>query len=56
MLLEIADTFDEEIDVIVGSLTSVLEPFLIVFMGLIVGFIVIAMFLPLFTLTQVMSQ
>ncbi len=56
MLMEIAQTFDDEIDVLVGSLTSILEPFLIVFMGLMVGFIVIAMFLPLFTLTQVMSQ
>jgi acyl-CoA synthetase (NDP forming) len=55
-ILKSVDDIDDEIDVLVGSLTSVLEPFLIVFMGLMVGFIVIAMFMPLFTLTQVMSQ
>ncbi len=56
MLLQIADTYEEEIDLIVSSLSSVIEPFLIVFIGLVVGFIVIAMFMPLFSLTQIMSQ
>ncbi len=56
MLLDISDIYEEEIDLIVSSFTSVLEPFLIVFMGVIVGFIVISMFLPLFTLTQTMAQ
>jgi type IV pilus assembly protein PilC len=41
--------------VVVSSLTSILEPALIVFMGLIVGFIVIAMFLPLFTLGKLIG-
>ncbi len=56
MLSKIAEIYDEEIDLMVSSFTSILEPFLIVSMGLIVGFIVISMFLPLFTLTQAMSQ
>ena len=56
MLMQIADTYDDEIDLMVSSFTSILEPFLIVFIGLIVGFIVISMFLPLFSLTQMMSQ
>ncbi len=56
MLNEIAEVYEDEMDLIISSFTSVLEPFLIVFMGGIVGFVVIAMFLPLFTLTQAMSQ
>ncbi len=50
MLIKIADTYDEEIDTTVSALTSLLEPLLIVFMGVIVGFIVVAMFLPLVSL------
>jgi len=52
MLIQIANDYEEEVDVTVSSLTSLLEPMLIVLMGLIVGFIVIAMFLPLFTLAK----
>jgi type IV pilus assembly protein PilC len=47
MLLKIADTYDEEIDRAVESLTASLEPILLVFMGIIVGFIVISLFIPL---------
>ena len=50
MLLKIADVYDEEVDVTVTGLMSLLEPFLIIGMGLIVGFIVVSMFLPLFGL------
>ena len=50
MLLKIADVYDEEVDVTVSGLMSLLEPFLIIGMGLIVGFIVVSMFLPLFQL------
>ncbi len=52
MLIQIANDYEEEVDVAVSGLTSLLEPVLIVFMGLIVGFIVVAMFLPLFTLAK----
>jgi len=52
MLLQIANDYEEEVDVAVSGLTSLLEPLLIVMMGLIVGFIVVAMFLPLFTLAK----
>ncbi|MBI1870159.1 MAG: type II secretion system F family protein [Chlamydiae bacterium] len=55
MLVKIADTYDEEIDVTVQGLTSVLEPLLIVTLAVIVGFIVIAMFLPLIKLMQGLS-
>ena len=47
MLLKIADNYDEEVDVMVASLVSLLEPIMIVVLGGIVGFIVIALFLPL---------
>lgn len=47
MLMKVADTYDDEVDTAVAGLTSVLEPALIIFMGLIVGFIVISLFIPL---------
>lgn len=52
MLIQIANDYEEEVDLTVSSLTSLLEPVLIVLMGLVVGFIVVAMFLPLFTLAK----
>jgi len=47
MLMKIADNYDDEVDNAVAGLTSVIEPLLIVFLALIVGVIVIALFLPL---------
>ena len=47
MLMRIADTYDDEVDTSVEALTSVIEPILIIFLAVIVGTIVIAMFLPL---------
>jgi type IV pilus assembly protein PilC len=47
MLTRIADTYDEEVDNIVASLTSIIEPIMIVFMAVMVGSIVIALFLPM---------
>jgi type IV pilus assembly protein PilC len=55
MLLKIADTFDEEVDNAVSAMTSLLEPIMIVFLAVIVGSIVIAMFLPLIKMISVMS-
>jgi len=55
MLNKIADTYDDEVDTTVTALTSLLEPMLIIFMGLIVGSIVIAMFLPLVKLLTALS-
>lgn len=48
MLSKIADFYDEEVDAAVDGLTALLEPMLMVFLGIIVGFIVIAMYLPIF--------
>jgi type IV pilus assembly protein PilC len=50
MLMKIADNYDEEVDNAVAAMTSLLEPIMIVFLAVIVGSIVIAMFLPLIKL------
>jgi type IV pilus assembly protein PilC len=50
MLDKIADFYDEEVDIAVGALTSMIEPVLMVFLGGTVGFIVVAMYLPIFKL------
>ncbi|MDP6959480.1 MAG: type II secretion system F family protein, partial [Planctomycetota bacterium] len=52
MLLKIADNYDVEVDAAVGNLMSILEPVLIVGLGITVGFIVVALFLPLISLLQ----
>jgi type IV pilus assembly protein PilC len=48
MLEKIADFYDEEVDNAVNTLTSMIEPVLMVFLGGTVGFIVVAMYLPIF--------
>src|SRR5207237_8914328 len=50
MLVKMADFWDEEIEALLDALTSLIEPMLIVFLGVIVGGIVIAMFVPIFRL------
>ncbi len=50
MLLKIADQYDEDVDVAVASMTSLIEPIMIIFLGGAVGFIVISLFLPLIKL------
>ena len=52
MLMKIADNYDEEVDTLVGSLVSLLEPIIVVLLGLVVGFIVVALFLPLVSLIE----
>ncbi len=47
MLMKVADNFDEKADVQITALMNLLEPVMIVFLGLIVGTIVMAMFLPI---------
>ena len=55
MLEKIADTYDEEVDRAVESMTSLIEPVMIVFLAVIVGSIVIAMFLPLIRMIESIS-
>lgn len=52
MLIKVADNYDEEVEVLVGSLLSLLEPIMVAVLGVIVGFIVISLFLPLVALIQ----
>jgi type IV pilus assembly protein PilC len=55
MLMKIADNYDNDVDVLVGSLISILEPIMVVVLGLIVGFIVIALFSPMIALISAVS-
>jgi type IV pilus assembly protein PilC len=50
MLAKIADFYDDEVDAAVSNLTAMMEPLLMVFLGGAVGYIVIAMYLPIFKL------
>ena len=52
MLVKIADNYDEEVDNAVEAMLSMMEPILIVFLGGAVGFIVIALFLPLIQIIE----
>ncbi len=56
MLIKIAETYDEEVDAAVGAMMSLLEPLLIIFMGGAVGFIVIALFIPLIKIMETLGQ
>ncbi|MEM9444327.1 MAG: type II secretion system F family protein [Verrucomicrobiota bacterium] len=56
MLTKVADVYEEEVDVTVGSLTSLLEPVMIVGLAVIVGTIVIALFYPLITIITTLSS
>ncbi len=55
MLYKVADVFDEEVAVLTESLTSLMEPLLIIVLGTMVGFIVIALFMPLIALISNLS-
>ena len=52
MLGKIADFYEDEVDQAVASLTSLLEPIMMVFLGIVIGFIVIAMYLPIFKMSD----
>ena len=56
MLYKIADVYDEEVDVLVEGLISLLEPIMIVVLGGIIGTIVIALFMPLLKLLDGLSK
>jgi type IV pilus assembly protein PilC len=56
MLLKIADVYDDEVDNSVAAMTAALEPLMIVFLALVVGTIVVALFLPLISIIQGLQQ
>lgn len=55
MLYKVADTYDDEVKVMTESLTALMEPVIIVFLGFAVGFIVISLFLPLVSMIEGLS-
>ncbi len=55
MLGKIADYYDEEVDAAVEALTSMLEPFMMVFLGVVIGGLVISMYLPIFKMASVVA-
>jgi type IV pilus assembly protein PilC len=50
MLEKIGDFYDDEVDVAVGALTSMIEPIMMVFLGGVVGGFLVAMYLPIFSI------
>jgi len=55
MLTKIADFYDDEVDAAVSALTSLLEPIMMAFLGIVVGGMLIAMYLPIFKLASIVS-
>jgi type IV pilus assembly protein PilC len=55
MLAKIADFYDDEVDTAVGALTTMLEPFMMVFLGVVVGGMIICMYLPIFKMAAVVA-
>jgi len=56
MLERISDFLDEEIETVLSGLTAMIEPILIVFLGVVIGGMVICMFLPIFKLSEIVSK
>lgn len=56
MLIKVAEAYEREVDDTVNALTSILEPVLIVFLGVIVGVIVVALYLPLFSIPKLVGN
>ncbi len=56
MLEKIADSYDTQVDLAANNLTSLIEPFIIIFLGVVVGGIVISMFLPILKITQLVGK
>ena len=56
MLMKVADNYDADVDVLVASLISILEPVMVVVLGVIVGFIVIALFMPMISLMEGLTK
>ncbi len=56
MLSKISDFYDEQVNTAVSGLTSMIEPLIIVFLGIVIGGIVIAMFLPIFKMGEIIQM
>jgi len=55
MLSKISDFYDDQVDAAVAGLTSIIEPILIAFLGVVIGAIVVAMFMPIFKMTTIIA-
>ncbi len=55
MLLKISEFYDDQVDTAVEGLTSIIEPLIIGFLGIVIGFIVVALFLPILTMTTMIQ-
>ena len=55
MLSKIADFYEEQVEVAVAGLTSMIEPMIIVFLGVVIGSVVLAMFLPIFKMVEIVG-
>ena len=55
MLLKVAEFYDDQVDRAVEGLTSIIEPVIIGFLGIVIGFIVIALFMPIMNITQLIK-
>jgi type IV pilus assembly protein PilC len=56
MLDKIADFYEEEVDTAVGNMTQLIEPMLMMFLGAVIGFIIVAMYMPMFKLISTLSK
>jgi type IV pilus assembly protein PilC len=56
MLQKIADFYEEEVDAAVGAMTSLIEPIMMAFLGVVVGGLIIAMYLPIFSLASTVGS
>ena len=56
MLEKISDFYDEQVDSAVAGLTSMIEPLIIAFLGIVIGSIVIAMFMPIFKMSEIINM
>ncbi|MFA5093421.1 MAG: type II secretion system F family protein [Candidatus Omnitrophota bacterium] len=56
MLSKIADFYDDQVDAAASALTSLIEPMVIAFLGVVIGGIVVALFLPIFKISQLMAR
>jgi type IV pilus assembly protein PilC len=52
MLSKIAEFYEEEVDITVSNMTALLEPFLMIFLGVVIGGVVISMYLPIFNMAS----
>ena len=56
MLIKVADVFEEEVEELVANLTKLVEPIILVVLGVIIGFVLVAMYLPIFLSAGGMSD